>query len=155
MQWEYDEKRWPELAAFRKACFRDDFAKMGEIAASGHDWYENENPTGLPFEKLADIFRAQTFASEGDLPALRELIESESWLVNEPWTAQKWRPLSQAIQGNHEQVVGYLLSKGADPLAVIGGPGEEETSIKVFANSEYCDSESIRKMIREAVYSKG
>ncbi len=127
MHFEFDEERWPRLGEFRKACLGNDFEKMQEIADCAHEWYTVENPNNIQFEKLADIFRAQHYASEGDLASLTEHVDAEHWVLNEPWTSQRWTPLSQAIQANYIEVVRYLLSIGANPLAVIGDPTEEGT----------------------------
>lgn len=144
---EYDEERWPGLSAFRKACLRCDVATMQDIVDWGYEWYEkNENPSDLALETLANVFRAQHFASEGNLASLTDLIEANLWLINEPWTAQRWRPLSQAVQAGHSHIVEYLLSSGADPLAMIGDV-EEESSIVDFAHGNFCQSEAIRRLI--------
>lgn len=92
---------------------------------------------------LADIFRSELFAPMIDLHSLSELIDPDSWLANEPWTAQKHRPLSQAVQANQNQVVRYLLPKGAAPSESIGDL-EEEITIDNFAKFEWCRSDSIR-----------
>ena len=147
MDLEYDEERWPGLSAFRKACLRSDVATMKDLAARGHEWYENENPSARSAAKLSDIFKVQHFASEGDLPCLTEMIEANPGLVNEPWTAQRWRPLSQAVQAGHSHVVEYLLAKGADPFAMIGDV-EEEISIVDFAHGEFCHNAAIQRLIR-------
>ena len=147
MDLEYDEERWPGLSAFRKACLRSDVASMKDIADRGHEWYVNENPTSGPTARLADVFKAQHFASEGDLPCLTDLIDANPGLVNEPWTAQRWRPLSQAVQAGHSHIVEYLLARGADPFAMIGNV-EEEISIVDFANGDFCQNDAIRRLIQ-------
>ncbi len=119
---------------------------MKDLADRGYEWYENENPTARSPAELADVFKAQHFASEGDLARLTDLIEANPGLANEPWTAQRWRPLSQAVQAGHGHIVEYLLSKGADPLAMIGDVGEER-SIADLAHSDFCKVDAVRKLI--------
>ena len=146
MNLQYDDERWPGLSSFRQACLRGDVATMDEIAHRGYEWYENENPSARTPAKLADVFKAQHFASEGDLPSLTDLIEANPGLVDEPWTAQRWRPLSQAVQAGHSDIVEYLLTKGADPLAMIGDVADER-SIVDFVHSDFCNNDAIRRLI--------
>ena len=153
MHFEFDEERWPRLGEFRKACLGNDFEKMQEIADCTYEWYTVENPNNIQFQRLADIFRAQHYASEGDFASLTEYVDAEPWVLNEPWTSQRWTPLSQAIQANYIEVVRYLLSKGANPLAVIEDPTEEGT-VEELANSDYCKSEDIRQIIRDAIHGE-
>ncbi len=151
MDLEYDEERWPGLSAFRKACLRSDVATMTDIADRGYEWYENENPSGRSAADLADVFKVQHFASEGDLACLTDLIETNPGLVNEPWTAQRWRPLSQAVQAGHRHIVEYLLAEGADASAMIGDV-EDERSIVDFAHSDFCKDDAVRLLIPKRVY---
>ncbi len=153
MLFEFDEERWPRLGEFRKACLGNDFENMQEIADCAYEWYTVENPNNIQFERLADIFRAQHYASDGDLASLSAHIAAEPWVLDEPWTSQRWTPLSQAITADHVEVVSYLLSKGANPLAVIGDPTEEAT-VEGLANSDYCKSEVIRQIIRDAIHGE-
>ena len=63
MQLDFNEARWPELSAFRKACLANRFNEMGEIASRSHEWYANENPENSAMPRLALIFQAQYCAN--------------------------------------------------------------------------------------------
>lgn len=126
MQIEFDEKRWPDLTRFRKACLADDVETMTEIVQKEHDWYHNENPGALSLDDLAKLYQAQHYSSEGDLEKLKHLQRTATWVLNHPWTAQKWLPLSQAVcSTKNRTVVQFLLDHGADPQAIVGDPGEK------------------------------
>lgn len=145
---QFDEEKWPDLTAFRGACLGSDVDTMSQIAAKGHDWYENENPGALDLSQLSRIFRAQHFAAQGDLASLRELVCRWPDVINLPWTAQAWRPLSQAVYAGHADVVEYLLANGADPKAEIGGPGQETTIAEAAGDS---GNERVRYLLSQAI----
>ncbi len=53
-------------------------------------------------------------AVRGDLEAVRTFIEADASAVNDGDTLQK-RPLSAAVEGDHRELVRFLLDQGADP----------------------------------------
>ena len=125
MQLEYDDAKWPDLGRFRRACLAERLDEMEAIAGSGVGWYDNENPGQLPMAKLAKVFQAQHLASENSLAELKEVVDEQPWVVNQPWTSQRWLPITQACAHGDREMFKYLLSKGADPKLLVGGPGEE------------------------------
>lgn len=128
MNLEHDEENWSELTAFRKACLAGRYETMVGIAAKAHHWYPNENPADVPMERLAMTFQAQYYASTGDVPRLRDLIHREPWVVNEPWTAQGWLPITQGAATHGDPVViDLLLEAGADVTMMVGDPGDRAT----------------------------
>ena len=128
MTTQFDETQWPDLTRFRDACLANDTAEMQRIADLNHEWYANENPKGLPMDRLASIFRAQWFAAENDLGGLRLVLAEHPWTVNEPWTAQEWLPITQAAGSHGDRVmVEFLLDSGADPALMVGDPDERGT----------------------------
>ena len=128
MQLDFDETRWPELSAFRKACLADRFDEMAEIASRSHGWYANENPEDRPMPQLALMFQAQYHANANNLQALRELVSREPWVLNQPWTAQGWLPITQAVSTHGDRrLVDYMLEAGADPTRMVGDPDERGT----------------------------
>ena len=128
MQLDYDETGFPDLGRFRKACLDNDHATMEDIANAARDWYDNENPDDLPMERLAFVFQAQHYASENDLASLQALATEQSWVINHPWTAQRWLPVSQACAHGDQSMFEFLLDAGADPWAVVGSP-DDTTSV--------------------------
>lgn len=125
---EHDEEKWPDLTRFRKACLEGNFSVMEKIAAREHSWYANENPDRLPMAKLAVIARAQHFASRNEKEELRRLVEGDQWVINHPWTAQRWLPMSQAASSHGDrEMIELMLALGADPTRTVGKIGEEGT----------------------------
>lgn len=123
---EFDEDNWPDLTCFRRACLARDFTLMRTIAEKKHPWYENENPDGLPMEVLASIAQAQHFAAKNEKEALRRLVESEPWVLNHPWTAQRWLPISQAAASHGDKgMIELILELGGDPCRAVGDVGDE------------------------------
>ena len=132
MTQQFDEEKWPELTAFRDACLANDHDTMLHIASRNHHWYENENPHDLPMEKLASTYQAQWYALEGDLDALKRVVEANPWTVNQPWTAQGWLPISQAASTHGaREVIEYLLDCGADPTLSVGSPDDRATIVEM------------------------
>jgi hypothetical protein len=125
MQLEYDETQWPQLGRFRQACLAESLDEMNAIAGAGFHWYANENPAQLPMSQLAKVFQAQHLASENSLEQLQELIDANPWLVNHPWTSQRWLPITQACAHGDREMFKYLLAKGADPNLLVGDQDEE------------------------------
>ena len=125
---QFDEKKWPDLTRFREACLADNYAEMQVIADRQHHWYPNENPDDLAPEKLAKIFQAQHFAAENAMKRLRAVIDADPWVINHPWTAQGWLPITQAAcsHGNRT-LIEYLVEKGADPTLIVGDPSDQAT----------------------------
>ena len=128
MQLDYDETRWPELSSFRKACLANRFDEMAEIASRSHEWYANENPDNCAMPRLASMFQAQYHASANNLQALQELVSRQPWVLNQPWTAQGWLPITQAVSthGDH-RLVEYMIEAGADPSLMVGDADERYT----------------------------
>lgn len=123
---EFDEEKWPDLTSFRRACLSRDFTSMRTIAGKKHPWYENENPDDLPMEVLATVAQAQHHAARNEKENLRRLVESEPWVLNYPWTAQHWLPISQAASSHGDkEMIELILELGGDPCRVVGGVGEE------------------------------
>ena len=128
MKLDFDETRWPELSAFRKACLANRFDEMEDIASRTHEWYANENPEDRSMPQLALIFQAQYHANTNNPQALRELVSREPWVLNQPWTAQGWLPITQAasIHGDR-RLVEYMIEAGADLSRMVGDPDERCT----------------------------
>ena len=125
---DFDETQWPELSSFRKACLANRFDEMAEIASRSREWYANENPDNCAMPRLALIFQAQYHASVNNLQALRELVSREPWVLNQPWTAQGWLPITQAVSTHGDRrLVEYLIEAGADPSLMVGDPDERCT----------------------------
>ena len=128
MQLDFDETRWPELGAFRKASLASRFDEMAAIASRSHEWYANENPGNCDMPRLASTFQAQYHASTNNLQALRELASREPWVLNAPWTAQGWLPITQAASTHGDRrMVEYMIEAGADPTLTVGAPDERST----------------------------
>lgn len=126
MNLEFDPQKLPELSVFRKACLAERYQVMSDIAARAHHWYSNENPQGVPMEKLARTFQAQYYSSMGDVSQLQGLIQREPWVVNEPWTAQGWLPITQAASTHGDRaVIDVLLDAGADVSLIVGDPDDQ------------------------------
>ncbi|MCC5807331.1 MAG: hypothetical protein JJU00_13485 [Opitutales bacterium] len=123
---EYDEAKWPDLTCFRKACLASDFTTMRSVSEKKHSWYKNENPDNLPMDVLATVAKAQHYAGKNEKEALSRLVESEPWVLNHPWTAQRWLPISQAAASHGDkEMIELMLELGADPCGVVGSIGEE------------------------------
>jgi len=128
MQLDFDENRFPELSRFRKACLDNRFEEMAEIASRSHGWYANENPEGHSMARLATIFQAQYHANVNDRQALEDLVAREPWVLNQPWTAQGWLPISQAVSTHGDRrLVEYMIEAGADPTLLVGDPDDRAT----------------------------
>ena len=128
VQLDFDETRWPELGAFRKACLSNRFDEMAVIASRSHEWYANENPGNCAMPRLALTFQAQYHANANNLQALQELVSREPWVLNEPWTAQGWLPITQAVSTHGDRrIVEYMIEAGADPTLTVGDPDERST----------------------------
>ena len=132
MQTQFDETRWPDLTRFRAACLADRYHEMQAIADKNHDWYPNENPDGISMPKLARVYQAQYFAGTNDLAGLQDLLEKDPWVINYPWTAQGWLPITQAA-GSHgdRTLIKYLLQMGADPSLEVGSPDDRATVVEM------------------------
>jgi hypothetical protein len=130
---EFDEQTYPGLSAFRKACLADRYAEMISTAAKKHRWYENENPNATPMERLAKTFQAQYHASCGRIDELRDLIALEPWVVNEPWTAQGWLPITQAASAHGDRPVINLLIKAGADLSLMVGDASDRASVPEMA----------------------
>lgn len=128
MQLEFDDCRWPKLTKFRKACLTNRFHEMEEISMLGFEWYFHENPDGILMHKLALIFQTQYHANENNLLQLQELITSDPWLVNQPWTSAGWLPITQAVVDHGSRdMIRYLIDAGADLTLMVGHEGERQT----------------------------
>lgn len=125
---QFDEGRWPDLTRFRDACLSACYDEMQRIADKEHQWYADENPQALSMAKLSALFRAQHYAAQNELAALKALVAEEPWVVNYPWTAQEWLPITQAA-GTHgdRQMIEFLLESGADPTLSVGDPDDRAT----------------------------
>ena len=125
---DFDETRWPELGPFRKACLSNRFDEMAAIASRSHEWYANENPENCAMPRLALTFQAQYHANANNLQALQELVSREPWVLNEPWTAQGWLPITQAVSTHGDRrIVEYMIEAGADPTLTVGDPDARST----------------------------
>ena len=128
MKLDFDEAQWPELSAFRRACLANRFDEMAEIATRSHAWYANENPGNRPMPQLALMFQAQYHASENNLQALRELVSKEPRVLNQPWTAQGWLPITQAVSTHGDRgLVEYMIEAGADLTLLVGDRDDRYT----------------------------
>lgn len=69
------------------------------------------------------IYQIQTYAREGPIEKVMDLVGEDSRLIRHPWTIQGWLPLSQAVWGNQSEIVRFLLDNGAsgDDRIVEGG----------------------------------
>jgi hypothetical protein len=146
METTFDEEKWPELTLFREACLKEEYAFMHEIASKRHHWYSNENPTDLPMPQLAKIYQAQHYAAKNELDNLRALIVHEPWVINQPWTAQRWLPITQAAFYGNSEVIQLLLDQGADAALTVGDPGEE---CSVSEMARYGGHEDLAKWLEE------
>ena len=78
--------------------------------------------------RLALTFQAQYHATVNDLQALQELVSREPWVLNEPWTAQGWLPITQAVSTHGDRrIVEYMIEAGADPTLTVGDPDARST----------------------------
>jgi len=114
---------WDNLFRFRDAAMRDDVDGMHAAVARDPGFIAAENPNNLPLPLLAKVYQVQTFAREGPIEKLRQLITDNPALIREPWTTQGWLPLSQAVWGNQLQAVRLLLNSGASGDDVIAEDG--------------------------------
>jgi ankyrin repeat protein len=114
---------WDNLFAFRDAALRGDLIAMQDVLARDSSFLAMENPDGLPLPYLAKTYQIQTFAREGPIGKVRGLVGEEPRVVRQPWTAQGWLPLSQAVWGNQLGIVKFLLASGAsgDDRIIEGG----------------------------------
>ena len=80
-------------------------------------------------QKLALVYRAQYHASENHVTELIDLVATELWVVNQPWTAQGWLPITQAAcaRGGRETIE-FLLSAGADLTLLVGDLDDQPPS---------------------------
>jgi ankyrin repeat protein len=46
-------------------------------------------------------------------------VKLERTLIHQPWTAQRWLPLSQAIWGGQSEIAQFLIDQGADVAATV------------------------------------
>lgn len=137
---DYDETRFPGLGRFRRALLADDLATAQAIVAEAPGWYAIENPDeGLSLASLARRFRAQHYASEGLVDELAVLLAEEPALLDAPWTAQRWRLLSQAATHGRLPMVQWLLAEGADVHATIDRPSDEMTIAEYVADPGFTD----------------
>ena len=71
--------------------------------------------------QLALMFQAQYHARENNLQALRELVSKEPRVLNQPWTAQGWLPITQAVSTHGDRgLVEYMIEAGADLTLLVG-----------------------------------
>ena len=152
METRFDERKWPDLTRFREACLADRYEEMQRIADRGHHWYPNENPLGLAMQKLALVYRAQFHASENSEAELKELVASEPWVVNHPWTAQGWLPITQAACAHGDrQTIELLLSAGADLTLLVGDPDDQATAASMAESGGHAQlAEWLQGLIDEA-----
>ena len=128
MQLDFDESRFPELSAFRKACLAICLDEMAAIASRSHGWYAVENPEGYSMARLAKIFQAQYHANENNRQALQDLVATEPRVLNQPWTAQGWLPITQAVSTHGDRrLVEYMIEAGADLTLLVGDPDDRAT----------------------------
>ncbi|MDP6778651.1 MAG: ankyrin repeat domain-containing protein [Candidatus Latescibacteria bacterium] len=82
----------------------------------GTYWRAAKNGDGLLSVLLdAGASDSPTLAAyRGDLGTLRNFVEADPAAANDGDTSQK-RPVSAAVEGDHREVVRYLLDQGADP----------------------------------------
>lgn len=115
--------KWDNLFAFRAAAMLDDFSGMRAVLECDATFLADENPNNLPLEFLAKIYQIQTYAREGPIEKVMDLVGEDSRLIRHPWTIQGWLPLSQAVWGNQSEIVRFLLDNGAsgDDRIVEGG----------------------------------
>ena len=148
MYLDYDESSFPGLARFRRALLADDLATAEAIARENPDWYAMENPDdALSLAELARRFRAQHYASEGLVGELAALLADDPSLIDAPWTAQNWRPLSQAATYGHLSMVEWLLDRGADVDARIDIPPDDVTIREYVADSGFAYREIADRII--------
>ena len=103
---------------------RDDLPAMRDVLSRDLSFMAMENPANLPLEYLARSYQLQTAAREGPIEKVRQLINQDPRLIRQPWTAQGWLPLSQAVWGNQLEVFKMLLAHGAsgdDRIIEVGG----------------------------------
>ena len=139
-------ERWQSLFEFRDAALSSDIEKMKKILENGGSFISNENPDNLPLERFAKVYALQKNAGDGNLGEVKRLVREDPTLVHQPWTVQRWLPLSQAIWSGRESVVRFLLANGADPSAIVGDP-EDCSSILELAKSK--GNKNIEKMIKD------
>ncbi len=149
----FDEKKWPDLTRFREACLAEHYSEMEEIAQKNHHWYANENPDNLSMENLAKIYQAQNYASENEKENLKELAVREPWVVNHPWTAQRWLPITQATCSHGDKgMIELLLEMGADPTLIVGDPGEEGNVVDM---ARWAENEELAHWLEEIIEARG
>ena len=106
--------QWDNLFAFRDAAMANDVEHMRRILAGDSSFIADENPDDLPLEELARLYQMQTACRQGPLEKVRTLAEADPRLVRQPWTRQRWTPLTQAICGDQHAIFDLLLQRGAD-----------------------------------------
>ena len=106
--------QWDNLFAFRDAAMANDVEGMRRVLAGDSSFIADENPDDLPLEELARLYQMQTACREGPLEKVRTLADADPRLVRQPWTRQRWTPLTQAICGDQHAIFDLLLQHGAD-----------------------------------------
>ena len=87
---------------------------MQEVVEADNSFITDENPYGLPLERLAKVYALQKNASDGNLDEVKKLVREDQSLVHETWSAGRRLPLGQAVWFEREDVVSFLLVNGAD-----------------------------------------
>ncbi|MGD0461622.1 MAG: ankyrin repeat domain-containing protein [Tepidisphaeraceae bacterium] len=115
--------KWDNLFAFRAAAMLDNVPGMRAVLNRDATFLADENPNNLPLEFLAKIYQIQTYARDGPIERVKDLVREDPRLIRHPWTIQGWLPLSQAVWGNQAEIVRFLLDNGAsgDDRIVEGG----------------------------------
>lgn len=90
---------------------------------------------------------AHSLAAENELEELIDLLDKEEgWVLDRDENG--WTPLAEAIRNGHTEVVGLLLSRGADPHLLLGKDGIDG-SLMYMAKQELGDEHPVVQLLSE------
>lgn len=90
---------------------------------------------------------AHSLAAENELEELIALLDKEEgWVLDRDENG--WTPLAEAIRNGHTEVVGLLLSRGADPHLLLGKDGTDG-SLMYMAKEELGDEHPVVQLLTE------
>ena len=82
--------------------------------------------------ELARVYQAQWYAQIENLGALKQVVESHHWAVNQPWIARCWLPVSQvALNHGNRKIIGYLVDQGTGLSLLVGAPDDRASIVEM------------------------